>query len=82
MTHRSKLRPAGGRPRPHPLVRPLQSMALKWSPESHEQASSDLLRSSSLPPAHRHGDCPSVTIARHTVFMRTRSAMDVDAGSL
>ena len=33
MIQDSKLRLAGGNPRPQPLSRPDQSMALKWSPE-------------------------------------------------
>ena len=44
--------------------------------------SRDLLRSSSQPAAQKAGDWPSVAMARHRVFMRTRSAMEVGSGSL
>ena len=82
MIQDSKLCSAGGSPRPQPLSCPVQSMALKWSPELRESASRDLLRSISHPAAQKAGDWPRVTAARHSVFMRTRSAMEVVSGSL
>jgi hypothetical protein len=57
-------------------------MWLNQSPELKELRSSDLLRSRSVPAWKNAGVCASATVARDSVFIRTRSAIEVLGGSL
>ena len=80
--HLSPFFEATGRPAPKPLSCPVQSMALKWSPELNESRSRDFERRISVPDDQNEGDWPRATVASDRVFMRTRSPIGTDVGSL
>ena len=80
--HFDPLSGSGGRPHPHVESVAVQSMRLNQSPESYELRSSDFDRSRSVPACQNDGLWPSAVVARAIVFIRTRSAIGVSAGSL
>ena len=80
--HFDSLSARGGRPEPHVESVADQSMRLNQSPESYELRSSDFDRSRSVPACQNDGPCDSAVVASATVFIRTRSSIDVACGSL
>ena len=75
--HFDSLSVRGGRPEPHVESVADQSMRLNQSPESYELRSSDFERNRSEPACQNDGPCDSAVVASATVFIRTRSSIDV-----